>query len=74
MKKKTLHPEVLEKMDAYWRAANHLQDAVDRLQHLGSKGAYLKQMVQDKLVEHKQYIGRHGEDVPEVWNRKWGLE
>jgi len=26
-----------------------VQDVIDRLQHLGSKGAYLKQMMQDKL-------------------------
>jgi len=26
---------------------------------MGSKGAYLKQMVQDKLIEHKQYIDMH---------------
>lgn len=31
-----------------------VQDVVDRLPHLGTKGAYLKQMVQDKLVEHKR--------------------
>ena len=30
-----------------------VQDVVDRLPHLGSKGDYLKQMVQDKLIEHK---------------------
>ena len=33
-----------------------VQDVVDRLPHLGSKGAYLKQQMQDKLIEHKHYI------------------
>ena len=50
------------------------QDVVDRLPHLGAKGAYLKQMVKDKLVEHKQYIAKLGMDMPEVRNWKWNNE
>jgi xylulose-5-phosphate/fructose-6-phosphate phosphoketolase len=46
-------------------------DVVDRLPHLGTKGAYLKQMMQDKLIEHKLYIDKHGEDLPEIRNWKW---
>ncbi|MEO8640455.1 phosphoketolase family protein [Pseudomonas sp.] len=49
-----------------------VQDVVDRLPHLGSRGAYLKQMVQDKLVQHKLYINQYGEDLPEIRNWKWG--
>ena len=49
-----------------------VQDVVDRLPHLGTKGAYLKQMVQDKLIEHKHYIDEHGQDLPEICNWKWG--
>jgi xylulose-5-phosphate/fructose-6-phosphate phosphoketolase len=48
-----------------------VQDVVDRLPHLGSKGAYLKQTMQDKLIEHKHYIDKHGEDLPEIRNWKW---
>jgi len=48
-----------------------VQDVVDRLPHLGTKGAYLKQRMQDKLIEHKQYIDQHGQDLPEIRNWKW---
>ena len=48
-----------------------VQDVVDRVPNLGSKGDYLKQMMKDKLIEHKQYIDIHGEDLPEVRNWKW---
>lgn len=48
-----------------------VQDVIDRLPHLGSKGAYIKQMVADKLIEHRHYINRHGKDMPEIVNWKW---
>jgi xylulose-5-phosphate/fructose-6-phosphate phosphoketolase len=46
-------------------------DVVDRLSNLGSKGAYLKQMVQDKLIEHKQHLDERGQNLPEI--RNWKL-
>ena len=49
-----------------------VQDVVNELPRLGSKGAYLKQAMRDKLIEHKHYIDEHGEDLPEIRNWKWG--
>jgi xylulose-5-phosphate/fructose-6-phosphate phosphoketolase len=48
-----------------------VQDVVDNLDHLGSKGAYLKQEMRDKLIEHKHFIDAHGEDLPEIRNWIW---
>jgi len=48
-----------------------VQDVVDRVPGLGSKGSYLKQKMADKLIEHKLYIDQHGEDLPEIRNWKW---
>jgi xylulose-5-phosphate/fructose-6-phosphate phosphoketolase len=50
-----------------------VQDVIHRLPKLGASGAALKKLVQDKLIEHKQYIDKHGEDMPEIRNWKWGL-
>jgi xylulose-5-phosphate/fructose-6-phosphate phosphoketolase len=48
-----------------------VQDVVDRVPNLGTKGSYLKQLMQDKLIEHKRYIDDRGEDLPEIRNWKW---
>jgi xylulose-5-phosphate/fructose-6-phosphate phosphoketolase len=45
---------------------------VDRLPRLGVKDAYCKQMVRDKRIEHKHCLDEHGQDLPEIPNRKWG--
>jgi xylulose-5-phosphate/fructose-6-phosphate phosphoketolase len=46
-------------------------DAIDRLPQLGDKGAYPKQAMRDRLIEHKAYICEHGEDMPEVREWRW---
>jgi xylulose-5-phosphate/fructose-6-phosphate phosphoketolase len=49
-------------------------DVIDRVPKLGYKAAYLKQFLRDRLIEHKQYITRHGEDIPEIRDWKWPYE
>jgi xylulose-5-phosphate/fructose-6-phosphate phosphoketolase len=46
-------------------------DVIDRVPKLEKIGAHVKQVMRDKLLEHKEYIHEHGADMPEVLNWKW---
>ncbi len=48
-----------------------VMDTIDRLPRTGAKGVYLKQQLKDKLTEHKQYINKYGQDMPEIQNWSW---
>lgn len=48
-----------------------VQDVVKRLPQLGNRGAFLIQLMRDKLVEHKQYITAYGQDLPEIRDWEW---
>lgn len=58
---------VLNELDRFHLAG----DVVDRVPSIGSEGAYIKQALRDKLIEHKHYITTHGQDMPEVREWKW---
>jgi len=45
--------------------------AMMSLPQLGNKGSFLIQIMNDKLVQHKNYIAEKGEDLPEIQNWKW---
>jgi xylulose-5-phosphate/fructose-6-phosphate phosphoketolase len=52
----------------------HLVMAViDCLPELGSRSAYIKQHLHNKLLDHKTYICQHGEDMPEIRNWRWEI-
>ncbi len=48
-----------------------VMDVVNNLPQLGNRGAFLLQLMRDKLVEHKQYIAEYGQDLPEIRDWKW---
>jgi xylulose-5-phosphate/fructose-6-phosphate phosphoketolase len=50
-----------------------VSDVIDRVPGLGSRAAYAKQFVRDKLLDHKRYVHEYGEDMPEVRDWKWAL-
>jgi xylulose-5-phosphate/fructose-6-phosphate phosphoketolase len=31
----------------------------------------MKQEIRDRLLSHKQYVNRYGEDMPEIRDWKW---
>ena len=58
---------VLNDLDRFHLAG----DAVDRVPRLQSIGAHFMQHLRNKLVEHKEYIHVHGDDMPEIRDWKW---
>src|SRR5260221_2395966 len=58
---------VLNDLDRFHLAG----DVVDRVPRLQRVGSHFKQSLRNKLVEHKQYICEHGDDLPEIRDWKW---
>jgi len=46
-------------------------DVIERVKQIGPRAAYARQALRDKLIEHRQYICEHGEDMPEINDWKW---
>ncbi len=58
---------VLNDLDRFHLA----EDVIDRVPKLRYTGAHVKQKIRDILVEHKHYVAKHGDDMPEIKNWKW---
>jgi xylulose-5-phosphate/fructose-6-phosphate phosphoketolase len=58
---------VLNQLDRFHLAG----DVVDRVPRLQKIGGHFQQFLRDKLVEHGEYIRRHGDDMPEIRDWKW---
>src|SRR5512143_3086197 len=51
-----------------------VSDVIDRVPKLGARAAYAKQAIRDKLLDHKHYIERFGDDMPEIRGWRWGQQ
>ncbi|ASQ02036.1 phosphoketolase [Sinorhizobium meliloti] len=61
---------VLNELDRF-----HLvEDVIDRLPQLGARAAYFKQAIHEKLIEHREYIEKHGDDMLAISGWKWGVK
>ena len=58
---------VLNELDRFHLVA----EVINRVPSLGHSAAYVLKSLRDKLIEHKEYIDQHGEDLPEIRNWKW---
>jgi xylulose-5-phosphate/fructose-6-phosphate phosphoketolase len=58
---------VLNDLDRFHLAG----DVIDRVPRLQRVGAHFKQFLRSKLIEHKQYIVQHGDDMPAIKDWTW---
>ncbi|MCC6233794.1 MAG: phosphoketolase family protein, partial [Verrucomicrobiales bacterium] len=58
---------VLNDLDRFHLVA----DVIDRVPSLGTRAAYAKQAIRDRLLDHQQHITQYGEDLPEIRQWRW---
>jgi xylulose-5-phosphate/fructose-6-phosphate phosphoketolase len=46
-------------------------DAIDRVSRLSDRAGHVKQLIRDRLVEHRMYIQKYGQDMPDVRDWRW---
>ena len=50
---------------------NLVMDVIERLKLNDDDASHVKEVMQEKLIEHKSYINKHGVDMPEVADWRW---
>ena len=55
---------VLNRNGSFFSLVN---DAIDRVPQLAERAAYAKQAIRDKLIDHREYICRYGDDISHFW-------
>ncbi|SFF72744.1 phosphoketolase family protein [Blastococcus tunisiensis] len=58
---------VMNRIDRYDLAI----DVIDRVPRLATIGAHARDRLRDQLIEHRQYVRTHGQDLPEIRNWQW---
>ncbi|QDS93972.1 Xylulose-5-phosphate phosphoketolase [Roseimaritima multifibrata] len=58
---------VLNELDRF----HIVMDTIDRLPQTGEIGQALKRLMAEKLVQHREYICKNGQDMPEIRNWRW---
>ena len=58
---------VLNQLDRFHLAL----DAINHVTRLGAEVAYVRQAIDNKLIEHGHYVRAHGVDMPEIRDWRW---
>jgi xylulose-5-phosphate/fructose-6-phosphate phosphoketolase len=58
---------VLNQIDRF----NLVKDVIDRVPGLAERSAYARQAIDEMLIEHREYIRKYGEDMPEIAKWTW---
>jgi xylulose-5-phosphate/fructose-6-phosphate phosphoketolase len=51
-----------------------VMDVIDLVPQLGPRAAYAKQALRDKVIDHKHYVCKDGDGVPEIAGWRWGQQ
>jgi len=58
---------VLNQIDRF----NLARDVIERVESIGAEAAYVSEEIRARLIDHRDYVTTHGDDMPEINNWKW---